>query len=115
MFPQALEAFDMLPPGPFDQGYSGSLSRSIAFAFGGDKAKAKAELDKISKEDRLMLPYKLAEVYVGLNAFDEALRQLELAYDTHALSMIFLMTDPILDPIRNEPRFKTLSRKMNFN
>ena len=82
----------------------------------GDKEKAKAEFEKISKEDRLKLgPPRMAIYYITLGNFDEALTQLEHGFDNHALGMISLKVEPAFDPIRNEPRFKVLMKKMGFD
>jgi tetratricopeptide (TPR) repeat protein len=88
---------------------------SIAYAASGDKIRAKDSLASIPKEDYLRIdPVLIAQFYATMGNFDEALKQLERGFDIHTLNMIALMIDPFLDPLRNEPRFKALLKKMNF-
>jgi serine/threonine-protein kinase len=58
--------------------------------------------------------YDLAKVYVALNDYNEALNKLEKAYQVRDVWMYHLNVDPVFDPIRNEPRFKELLKKMNL-
>ena len=59
-------------------------------------------------------PYELAKVYVALDDRNEALNNLEKAYQVRDIWMYNLYVDPAFDPIRNEPRFKALMKKMNL-
>jgi tetratricopeptide (TPR) repeat protein len=116
LYPQAIDAFSKLPPGMYDVGVTGILTMSYAYAFSGDTVKAKEEFNKISKDDYTKLaPVSIALFYIYMSNFDEALTQLERAFNAHALGMIMLKVDPVYDPIRNEPRFKALLKKMNFD
>jgi TolB-like protein/Tfp pilus assembly protein PilF len=112
---KSIDAFSRLPPRQFDLDYNGLLFKSLAYARAGDTVRAKALLDKVSKDDRLKSPALLAQVYVSLRNTDEALRQLEYSYETRDLNLIALKVDPAYDPIRNEPRIKALMKKMNFD
>jgi hypothetical protein len=99
----------------YDVGATGMMAMSYAYAFTGDTIKAKEEFNRISKEDYAKLaPVTIAPFYIYMSNFDEALTQLEKALDAHALGMIALKVDPIYDPIRNEPRYKALLKKANF-
>ena len=116
MYPQAIDAFSKLPPKKFDIGSNGTLLLSNAYAVSGDKKKAKDKFDTISTEDYTKLdPVTIAWFYVNMGNFDEALTQLERGFSIHSLSMVGLKVDPNFDPIRNEPRFKALLKKMNFD
>ena len=112
MYPQAIGAFSKLPPGRYDVGATGMMSMSYVYAFTGDTIKAKEEFNKTSKED--YAPVIIASFYIYMSNPDEALTQLEKAFDTHDLGIIGLKVDPVYDPIRNEPRFKALLKKANF-
>jgi serine/threonine-protein kinase len=115
LYLQAIDAYSKMPPGTFDLGLNGTLALSFGYSISGDKTKAKDEFGKISKEDYLKIdPEHLAEFYVSLGDFDEALTQLERGFGIHSINMIALKVDPFLDPIRNEPRFKALMKKMNL-
>jgi len=43
-----------------------------------------------------------------------ALGGLEKAYEVHSLFLIFLKMDPMFDPLRKEPHFIALMKKLNF-
>jgi TolB-like protein/Flp pilus assembly protein TadD len=72
------------------------------------------ELLERSKNEYIS-PYDLAIIHVGLKDTESALEQLEKAYDDRAGWMIYLNVEPMLDPIRSEPRFVALVRRMKLN
>lgn len=114
LYSKAFEAFSKLPAKTFDQGINGFVFLSNAHALAGDTTTAMNLFKKISTEERLKTPYFLSYFYLGIGDYDQALSQLEYAYQIHDLGMVQLKVDPLLDPIRNEQRFKALIRKMNF-
>ncbi len=59
-------------------------------------------------------PYSAAEYLAQLGDKDQALEWLEKAYAKRAPSMSILKVDARLDPLRDDPRFKDLLRRMNF-
>ena len=59
-------------------------------------------------------PFQIAMVYLGLGDKARALDELEKAYEARSWYMSWLKTAPELDPLRNEPRFAELLRRMNF-
>jgi hypothetical protein len=71
-------------------------------------------LKTIPSETQLRFPIVMSQVNVALGHIEEALNYLELGYKIRALPMIFLKLDPAWDPLRSEPRFKALLKKMNF-
>ena len=86
------------------------------YAVAGKRKEALRLLDDIKK-----LPtnndsaVNIATIYIGLGEKEAALTWLEHAYerrDVHLLS--FLKVSDIYDPLRDEPRFKALLKKMNF-
>ncbi|MEP6514231.1 MAG: adenylate/guanylate cyclase domain-containing protein, partial [Parafilimonas sp.] len=87
---------------------------SYAYSLSGDTIQGKAELKRDLAENPDRHPYFLARAYTGLKDYKEALNQLETAYNIRYLGMYFIKVDPTFDPIRNEPRFKSLIRKMNL-
>jgi len=113
-YAQAIEAFTKIPQAPFDQGNNGLLMLSSTYAQAGEPIKSKTLFEKVSPEDRLKCPYFVAGVFISQGDFPNALTQLEYAFSIHAIQMPFIKNDPLVDPIRNEPRFKELMKKMNF-
>jgi hypothetical protein len=55
-----------------------------------------------------------AKVYIGLNQKDKAFEWLNRAYDDRMARMIDLKELPLFDPLRGDPRFDDLLRRMNF-
>jgi len=58
-------------------------------------------------------PEILGQIYAALGEKDQAFEWLEKAYQDHDLGLFFL-TDPVLDPLRDDPRFQDLRRRMNL-
>lgn len=59
-------------------------------------------------------PYEVAELYADLGDKDHAFEWLNTAYQEHSAGLIRLRTDPILDPLRSDPRYAELVRKIGF-
>lgn len=92
------------------------LNPNYAFAAGGDRASAMATLERLttlSKGGRV-LPFNLALVYLGLGDHGRALDNLERALAADSRMMAWLGRDAIFDPLRAEPRFMALMKKLNF-
>jgi hypothetical protein len=86
-----------------------------AYAAAGRKSEAikiRDELEAISKQ-RYVSDYSFAIVNLGLGYRDEALRRLQRSYQDRAGdSLRFIRVDPLLDPLRRDPRFEALSEKI---
>ncbi|MFN2542078.1 MAG: tetratricopeptide repeat protein [Chthoniobacterales bacterium] len=86
-----------------------------AYAAAGKKAEAikiRNDLEVISKQ-RYVSGYSFALVDLGLGDKNEALRRLEQGYKDHAGdSLRFIRVDPLLDPLRGDPRFEALAEKI---
>jgi TolB-like protein/Tfp pilus assembly protein PilF len=86
-----------------------------AYAAAGKKAEAikiHDELEAISKQ-RYVSDYSFAIVNLGLGYRDEALRRLQRSYQDRAGdSLRFIRVDPLLDPLRLDPRFEALAEKI---
>jgi serine/threonine-protein kinase len=87
---------------------------SYAYAISGNIPAAKAALEKTIKENTYGGHTLLARTYVGLNDFNMALTELEKALVDKEIYLYFLKVDPMFNPIRNEPKFKELLKKINF-
>jgi len=112
LYPQAIDAFSKIDSNTFDLGYNGKLFLSYTYSVSGDKKKAVDEFNKISREDFLKIdPCQLAQYYISLGNFSEALKLLEHGFDIHSIFIGGIGVDPAFDPIRNEPRFKALLKK----
>jgi hypothetical protein len=56
----------------------------------------------------------MATIYTGLQEVDEAFRWLEKAYEGRASWIAVLKTDARLDPLRGDPRYEQLIRRIPF-
>ena len=57
-------------------------------------------------------PYWFALVHAGLGERDQALRIPERAYEERSTVLAYLLIDPRLAPLRDEPRFVALARRL---
>ncbi|HUU15503.1 MAG TPA: tetratricopeptide repeat protein, partial [Terriglobia bacterium] len=79
----------------------------------GEALKILAALKNPSRRSYLP-PVLVAIVYVGLGDKEEALAWLEKGYAERAASLDYLKVGPMFDPLRSDPRFQDLLRRMNF-
>ena len=56
----------------------------------------------------------LAKAYLDLGEKDKAFTELNKAYDNRLSSLCWLKVEPQLDPLRSDPRYQELLRRMNF-
>ena len=59
-----------------------------------------------------MPSYYFALLHAGLGQRDSALRYLERAYEERSTVLAYLLIDPRLAPLRDEPRFLALARRL---
>ena len=96
-----------------DPSVLGLLGR--AYGLSGNKMEAEKILDQLKKlsQERYVSAYSFALVYLGLGDKEEALRWLEQSYQDRAGSDIgYIRVDPLLDPLRGDPRFEALAEKI---
>ena len=91
----------------------GLLAR--CYGLSGNKTEAEKilkRLQEISKQ-RYVAAYSFALARIGLDEKEEALRWLEQAYQDRAGNDIgWIRVDPLLDPLRSDPRFEALAEKI---
>ena len=118
MYTEAREEFDKITftdhKNPIDYYFA---MQSFGYALLGDTLKAKDLLKKSLDEKRKdwVSPYVLSRIYVALGNYPRAMDLLEKSYDIRDLHTAYVNVDPDLKPIRNEPRFKELLKKMNLS
>ena len=62
-----------------------------------------------------LFPYGIAIGYVGLGDYGSALDWLERAVEVRDPSIpLYLLSDPMLDPLRSDARFKRLLRRVGL-
>lgn len=60
------------------------------------------------------LPARMGAAYGALGGKDKAFKWLDRAYTEHAWHISFIRAYPTFDSLRNDPRFQSLRRRMNF-
>ena len=87
------------------------------FAKAGRRNEAQTVLEQLLREresGKYVMASHIAIIYAELGDKDEALRWLEKGYEERSAWMVYLKTDIRYDPLRSEPRFCDLMRRMNF-
>jgi len=89
---------------------------AYAYAMGGKKDEALKILDELetSHKGARIVPYRIAAVYLALGDKDQAIEWLKKDYEVKDNWMNQLKVDPVMDPLRSDPRFQVLLRKMKF-
>jgi serine/threonine-protein kinase len=72
-----------------------------------DELKARARLHYVPGSH-------FVDAYIGLGEKNRALGWMERAYEEHVEGMVYIKAYPGWDPLRSEPRFQALVRRMNF-
>lgn len=82
----------------------------------GKRAAAQKILDELKgvSKRKYVSPYWIAVVYTGLDDKDEAMEWLEKLYGERSGFLIFLKVEPIFDPLRSDPRFEDLLRRVGL-
>jgi hypothetical protein len=68
-----------------------------------------------AESNKRVTPFYLAAVHVGLGDRDRSFELLERAYAQRAPSMPSLGSDYMFDPIRDDPRFRDLLKRMKLD
>jgi tetratricopeptide (TPR) repeat protein len=90
------------------------LSLAYIEAVSGNGREAKEILDRLESEGAGVSPAILAMVYGALGDTDEAFDRLEQAYQQKDWILTFINSHPWFDPLRDDPRFHDIVRRMNF-
>ena len=90
----------------------------LGFAYGAAGRRDEAlnileELEQLSKQ-KYVFPMSFAFVYIGLGEREQALDWLEKSFEENPGRLASISVDPWFDPLRSDPRFQSLLRRMNF-
>lgn len=97
-----------------DPSYLGELGYAHAVAGQEDEAKNILSRMKSFAGDQYAAPSQLAAIYAGLGEKDQAFELLEQAYEERNPIMAYIRAEPCFDPLRDDPRYEQLVRRMNF-
>jgi tetratricopeptide (TPR) repeat protein len=95
--------------------FTTKASLAHVYAVSGDKTEAEKILNELKQKlTSNNLSYQIAEIYIGLGHKDQAFQWLEKAYEDRSEWLAWIAIEPKLDPIRGDPRFAELLRRMNL-
>jgi TolB-like protein/Flp pilus assembly protein TadD len=86
----------------------------LAIVYGRIGRHADAETMLRASEAAQPSPYTIATAYAQWGNIPEALGSLETAMRTRAPGLEWLKADPLLDPLRKQPRFQAIERELKF-
>jgi tetratricopeptide (TPR) repeat protein len=97
---------------------SPELAASIEedFSKGGYKGVLQSWLDGLTEISKYgyISPYSIAQAYMRMGEKEKTFSWLEKAYEEHDSGLVSLAVEPMFDPIRSDPRFKDLLRRMKL-
>ena len=110
-FDKAIENFKQLGDAPHALGHLGN-----AYARTGHRSEADHII--VELEDHLRKSgvgaYEIALVYAGLNEKDRAFEWLNKCISLHDKGLGYLLVDPLLAPLKDDPRYLQLARKVGI-
>ena len=88
----------------------------LAYGLNGRLEEANKILNELLDLDkrRYVTPVALVNVYIGLGNKDQAFVWLEKAYQERSNYLVYLNVFPIVDPLRSDPRFADLVRRVGL-
>jgi TolB-like protein/predicted Ser/Thr protein kinase len=117
MYPQVVEEYKLmgqLDGDPKDMEFASALEQGL-HAGGWKEALTKGiEVRLAQRKAGYTSAYDIAVLYAGLGEKDEVFRWLTAAYEERDYQMESLRTDFRLDPVRSDPRFAELVRKVGL-
>ncbi len=95
----------------------GLTELAYSLATNGRQSDAQKLLQRLQeKSKRTFIPaYNFAIIHIALNQKDQAMQDLQKAYDEKDWALLVLAVEPRLDPLRPDPRFQELIRKAGFH
>jgi tetratricopeptide (TPR) repeat protein len=87
-----------------------------AYAKSGRRREAEGIINRIKEDERTryVMNYWLATTHAALGEKDAAFAELEKAYQAHDWFLERIKTDPFMDPLRDDPRFKDLVHRIGL-
>ena len=90
--------------------------RGHVLASAGREAEAREVLKTLeaASRERYVPKYAMAFITLGLGDKDATFEWLERALAEHDVHLMFLTVDPKWDPLREDPRFKSILKRCDF-
>jgi serine/threonine-protein kinase len=87
---------------------------AIVAARTGDSAGAKRTMSRMTQLFGALASYQYSQINAQLGDVAGAFAELDNAVEAKDPGLLYLRVDPFLDPIRNDPRYGALLRRLNF-
>jgi Flp pilus assembly protein TadD len=87
-----------------------------AYAVAGEKQEARRVLDELRELSarQYIHPSYMAMLHSGLGEMDLAFEWLEKAYALRDDRLIFVITEPLMDVLRDDPRYKEITTRIGL-
>jgi TolB-like protein len=97
-------------------GWLSAVALAQAFATQGKRAEAEQQIALLRNraKSNYVRTYYLASIYAALGDKDKAFAELEQSFEDHDCYLGRIVVDPFMDPLRDDPRFKSLLKRMNL-
>jgi serine/threonine-protein kinase len=92
------------------------LYSGYAYAKTGRRDKAEGAIKRLRDLEKTQPvdPYDFAVLYVGLGDKDKVFVELEKTFNQRGFYILFLRFDPFMDPVRDDPRFTDLIKRIGL-
>ena len=89
---------------------------ALMYGLAGRKSETQKIIRELKQRSRhhYVFPSVFAHAYLGLGDKNRALTYLEQAYEEQDPALFYLKVGPLLEPLRSEPRFQALLRRVNL-
>ncbi len=110
------EAVEALEAATEDSGGGLTFKAHLGYVYGlaGERERAlsiSAEMEALARH-RYVSAYYPAIIRLGLGEHERALDLLERAREERSAFLVFLKVEPMFDPLRTDPRFAALERRL---
>jgi tetratricopeptide (TPR) repeat protein len=115
-YDEALACYAIAREADSDSKFIDSL-QAMTLANAERKAEAVALLQKITQRaaSDYISPVSIAYVHTALGDTDQAFENLDRAIEDRDPNLLGLKSNPIFDPLRNDPRYHALLKKMQLD
>lgn len=92
----------------------GPMATALVAEARGERDGALDALGRLEEDYADTAAYQIAEVHAWLGQVDEAFHWLERAWEVRDPGMADLKVDPLLEPLKGDPRYRDLLERMGF-
>jgi len=89
---------------------------TYVYGSAGQKDQAQHSLEELRRYSRthVLVPMIFVTPYIGVGDNDKAFEWLEKSFAAHSPGLVALKVDPVFDPLRSDPRFDSLLRRVGL-